>query len=823
MLRNCLGSLAERAVFFVWRLHSQVGGKWQKMPAGEHPSHGGLMTYDAALSAAGAAHCPEGELRAVGIWLGEGGGIWCLDIDGVDNANPLVLAAWQFAQETGTMFEWSSSGAGVHIFGCGELPPNLRNKWVEPSGVGIELYTAGRGMCFGLSGQAWGRADTVVLPPEWAMRERTEGDTGTIGLGAVPGHVVVSDAEVIVAIQNDHHLPAAAMLDSSLGVTGAQLWAGDVVAISARWPDAVAKGGRCSEADLALANKLARLVGGDLERVAALMWQSGLVRDKWYSNGGKVTRAARVACLSVWSRPLPPLPTPAPAITDEPHTGLAGARAMIGRTCNGETLTEVCELLAKDDWDLLQLAELRKLVRSHSASNLNIPLTAGEVRKLLPEPARDVSGSPVATGAPDWVSDWVFVGDTGRYLHVPTGMQHGRDAARTFMRGYAGVPRLPNGKQADPLEFFEDVDMWNGRRVSRTQYAPGKPEFFHAGGGEVFNTYNPDSVPMAGEPVPDDVAVVRNHLHRLCGGRVEIAQHLEWWLAWQVQRPGQLLKWAPILIGAEGVGKGFIGELARAVVGAKNFKVVGPTDIANSGGFTDWAQGGVVGVLDEVFVSGGRKYEAYNTIKQYITNENIAINRKGYSGIETVNTTNYIALSNHADALPVNDRDRRWFVVNLVDIRTADGPELHAAYMNRLFGVLARPEGLRGWLASVTLPADWPKTPQLTADKAAMILESESPANEHIRNHIVNGVFNLTDAYPKIRADMLASGDSVLSSIAIAKAAKYDLGMALVRYQKPVGIGEPHKEFKLYASKEIYTNEPKAREVYAKWEEKTLN
>jgi hypothetical protein len=41
----------------------------------------------------------------------------------------------------------------------------------------------------------------------------------------------------------------------------------------------------------------------------------------------------------------------------------------------------------------------------------------------------------------------------------------------------------------------------------------------------------------------------------------------------------------------------------------------------------------------------------------------IAVHPKGKAEINVVNTMNYIAFTNHNDALPLSDTDRRWMVI----------------------------------------------------------------------------------------------------------------------------------------------------------------
>lgn len=805
-LRDALGELAERPLFFIWSLSDRdATGKYhKKLPVlafgGDSPqaaySRGELKTFDAVCNDLQQYTNTAGVVYAVGMYLAREQGVWCLDIDGSDPtvAGTFANFGWQHACSTGCMIEYSSSGLGVHLFGTGVIPDGLRSKWTERDGTGLELYADQRAMCFGLSGQAWGCATTQCLPPEWAMKPRSAADSIEIpASGPVPYYGYTgSDDDIIKSISTDTRVPAAALLGvGGPPITPAQLWAGDSAAIIARYPDAAEKDGRCSEADLQLANILARATGGDIARTTGLMWRSGLVREKWTTNRGKVLRAVRKACAWVWSGEprvwgdqrgatvtpaAPPLPVPAPELPIlDAHTGLEAARAIIREAGSlPELLHEIAPRIVGMGLTPADLEICAADMRQRS-DRLNDKLPIGVCRAAL-------HPSPGQVGAPDWLHDWVFIADLDAFYYRPSGQVLKRAAADSMMREN-DLPTAKSGKPIPPMELFFDV--WRGKTAHTLLYTPGEPEFYmHANGGRVCNSFNFNTLP---ETAPDftnvgldmhaHIARIENHLHLVCNNRAEEFRLLMGWLASVALRPGEKIPWAPILQGVQGCGKSFVGSVLRKCLGdvfnsnglgmqpKGHVRVVQPSDLANSGGFTDWANGRAVTIFEEIYIQGGSKWALANIVKPYITEFIVSINRKGSVGaFDIPNHTNYIAFTNHRDAVPLELSDRRWFVLfctHLDAMISNDREYMDEYYFPTLWKALytVPAEVLRKWLEP-WLAVRLPKRAPATEEKGAMQIASESEITEIVQDHIAG---RQVVAQQEAEMAVLASGKKATS------------------------------------------------------------
>jgi hypothetical protein len=169
-------------------------------------------------------------------------------------------------------------------------------------------------------------------------------------------------------------------------------------------------------------------------------------------------------------------------------------------------------------------------------------------------------------------------------------------------------------------------------------------------------------------------------------------------MAYCVQNPGVKIRWAPLIKGIEGDGKSVLGNLMMGVMGMANVGIVSPSVLAT--GFTSWAAGRCVNVLEEIRMVGHNRHDVLNTIKPYITNDQVTIHPKGVNEYVAPNTVNYIAFTNHHDALPLEDTDRRWWVQFTP---FTDQEELRQVadsnYFSRLFESIANhAPGLRKWL-----------------------------------------------------------------------------------------------------------------------------
>lgn len=327
------------------------------------------------------------------------------------------------------------------------------------------------------------------------------------------------------------------------------------------------------------------------------------------------------------------------------------------------TVREVlCPQIASDD-------SLTALNRDALAVDVNAKLgrLAGNkpglahAKKLLAPPPvaqleRDVESGPA------WLRGWYYVTDQDKFFRYDS------DEWLT-MQGFnskysRNVPPGDEGGRIPATVFALEVHPIP--TVTRGMYLPGAEVTFRESNTKYVNTYRPSSVPKEAAVLDKKgkavVELVKQHVLALVNGREWLADLLLDWIAHNVQNPGEKIRYSFVIQGVEGDGKSLIGDLLGRILGQVNVRIISP-EVVSKGDFNGWAEGACVGVLEELRLQGNNRFDVLNSVKPCVTNVHITIHRKRQDPYNAVNTMNYIAFTNHKDALPLDDTDRRWVVV----------------------------------------------------------------------------------------------------------------------------------------------------------------
>lgn len=131
------------------------------------------------------------------------------------------------------------------------------------------------------------------------------------------------------------------------------------------------------------------------------------------------------------------------------------------------------------------------------------------------------------------------------------------------------------------------------------------------------------------------------------------------WLAHLLQHPEVKMYVALAFWSLEqGVGKNLLFECIASIIGSTHATVIGQAELAAS--FNGWANRKIFVVGDEV--SGTDRRPEADKLKGLVTGTAIYLNEKYQPAREAANLANFVFLSNHHDALFLDDRDRRFFV-----------------------------------------------------------------------------------------------------------------------------------------------------------------
>lgn len=380
----------------------------------------------------------------------------------------------------------------------------------------------------------------------------------------------------------------------------------------------------------------------------------------------------------------------------ERHSALEDWRSQLQAAPDEYTVREIlCKGIATDD-------RLTPAHREALAVDINVKLGRlvgnkpgiGHAKKLIAPPRVSQPEEEEESG-PSWLKGWYYVTDRDQFFRYDS------DEWLT-MQGFNSKysRKIPPGDEGGriPATVFA-LEVHPIPTVTRGMYLPGAGVTFTESSTKYVNTYRPSSVPKEASLLDAKgkavVELVEQHILALVNGREWLASLLLDWIAHNVQNPGVKIRFSFVIQGIEGDGKSLIGDLIGRIMGQTNVKIISP-EVVSKGDFNGWAEGACVGVLEELRLQGNNRFDVLNSVKPCVTNVNITIHRKRQDPYNAVNTMNYIAFTNHKDALPLDDTDRRWVVVfapweNIGQFEQRVGC-VNDAYFDRLFTALDRGE-----------------------------------------------------------------------------------------------------------------------------------
>jgi len=673
-----------------------------------------LVTFDEAVAA-----MQSGGYSGIGLAILPGAGLVALDFDGCitnDKLDPRVAALVQ-----GTYAEISPSGTGVRALYRGYLPSRKDTKGdpaVEVFGTSGFVTITGNVLP---DHSLWGWEELIEVPD--AVRSMYEQRFGS-AFDSIEGNALASVQPVMgwtleqgkaylfdcdPSTDRDHWLRALAAMHHEFNGSD------EALNICDEW------------------SKLGDNYGGraDVEG----RWRSfgrnasAPITGRWLLKWREECLArSRYRCVSDWKQKL--------------------------LECSDEfTLREsVCKDISKDArlTDMDREAIAQALFDRLKSMGTKYPIA--QCRKLIAPPRSHVA---VQREVPEWLDGFVYVTELDKFYKVdsdePLTMQSFNAKYNRF------IPVDDDGAIVKSASWMA-LEDYQIETVVRGVYLPWAGPVFDMSGVKYVNTFRPSSVPKAVESLStlgkDAIAMFLRHLKLLSGSRDEIVRTWVDWMAFCVQNPGKKARWAPVIKGIEGDGKTLIGSVMSAVMGRANVKQISPKVLGTD--FTDWAHGACVGVLEEIKLTGHNRYDILNGLKPYITNDEVPIHPKGQAERNVINTMNYIAFTNHSDALPLSDNDRRFFIVftpfgseEEMNVAIRDiagvGP---GAYFDSLYGAIAsQGSELRRWLLDHQISESFKPNGRApaTTEKQLMVAMSASPEEEAIRDAITAGSVGVTD------------------------------------------------------------------------------
>jgi len=146
-------------------------------------------------------------------------------------------------------------------------------------------------------------------------------------------------------------------------------------------------------------------------------------------------------------------------------------------------------------------------------------------------------------------------------------------------------------------------------------------------------------------------------------------KYVLWWIANIVQNPAEkiftsIVMWSRI----QGTGKNLLWETVGNLFNERHYTLVSQEVFDDA--FTDWKANRVFVICDEV--SSTEKRATSDRIKGWITSSNNSINTKNEPKFSQPNLIKFVFLSNHPDAVFLDDTDRRFFIIEVLQGRLSE-------------------------------------------------------------------------------------------------------------------------------------------------------
>lgn len=393
----------------------------------------------------------------------------------------------------------------------------------------------------------------------------------------------------------------------------------------------------------------------------------------------------------------------------------------------------IAQKIKKENFDNINLEILIKKIQMKikEFSGVNVPVK--DVRDLF---GKTKKKSDIATGTfiedngnvPEWCNDWIYV----LSLNGMWNLKEYELETITSFNLICGV-HVPykEGSESKPYAMKYVSDNGFIKKVTGSVYMPSSDDLFiNINNSKYLNTFNKNSIPNEASFYSEGgyltINMIEKHIDFICSGNKTNSKILTEWIAHQLQYIGKKILWSPIIQGIQGIGKTAFAEILKACLGDINVGIVSPNQVISD--FNSWATDKCVNVLEELRIAGKSRHDCVNALKPLITDRMIQINSKGVKQYNTYNTTNYICFTNYKDAIPLDEGDRRWFVIfaeidHVSQIKDKLGME-STEYFNLLFSNIREYAGeIRKFFLEYEISNEFfnMKTAPMTDYKAVMI------------------------------------------------------------------------------------------------------
>lgn len=323
------------------------------------------------------------------------------------------------------------------------------------------------------------------------------------------------------------------------------------------------------------------------------------------------------------------------------------AREIFKRGCSDESVATATV------WEAFKLSGLHRPEKERQITNYAIPKAVSSAKKIV----RITSHVPPEIAEVN--SRFVLIEDLG--IYEPR--QGAFIKAEQFRLLYQNRIVNIGTDQTPKLITLDKIWLSSCYRSQYTglEMSPGEGDRTKSG---ALNTYRGFVV----EPIKADVQPFLELLAWLIPNLADQEFFLDF-MAFKLQYPTARYAVAAVLWSiTQGVGKNLLVEAWASLLDTRHWGVVAQEVFSDQ--FTEWQHLKLIAIADEVSSSNSRAVA--DRIKGWVTATQNRINEKGVAKFQEPNLTTYVFLSNHPDAVFLDDTDRRFWVTECAKQRPSN-------------------------------------------------------------------------------------------------------------------------------------------------------
>lgn len=377
--------------------------------------------------------------------------------------------------------------------------------------------------------------------------------------------------------------------------------------------------------------------------------------------------------------PEPPEPPTKPKKTKEPPQESETAKAQ-----REEIVAAITEEPEREPWDVVddasdeiveaereelsEIVETKEAPRGATSYKMPLPKLPNIPLGTVEENKKEMIDETIPPGTiKDVCRQWVWIIQMKRYVNRfdPSKQWDEKQFDSVFNRF------AKKGTISKELSGYNLL-----RKFDTLAYRPGMPET----DGEEYNIWRPSPV----VPVEGNTDLWNQHINFLFQDDNDRNLVLNW-MAFVVQNPTKKPNHALLIVGRNtGTGKSLVARVFEKIIGVRNTQR--PKNSSMGGDFNAWLMNCRLCILEEVYQVGRR--ENMLAMRDLITEERVEVNKKGISAFPIDNCVAMMGISNHPDALPLDECDRRWLVIETFATRRGE------EYYRPLLAMLDDPKAL---------------------------------------------------------------------------------------------------------------------------------